>query len=377
MLSLRIAARFLRTSPVQSGLIVAGIAVGIAVQVFVGSLISSLQDNLVQTVVGTSSQVTVIAQDQGDPVRLTDTLTATLEGNPRVTTIAAVRDFSALWVGSDDSAPLNVKSGAFEELDGIYELNRRLVSGEARLLQDDLLVGTEFSRKYSVAVGDEIKVALADGRDVRLKVVGVVDLGSAALNERQAFASPQLGRSALGLSEDKCTAIEMQIDDVFLSGEVARDLRSRLPEVRVVEWQSQNEDLLTALQSQSSSSYMIQAFVLLAVALGIASTLAISAVQKTKQIGILKAMGLRDRSAGLIFFWEAGILGIAGTAAGVLLGFLLLGAFAFVPLSFAIEPRASFVAVSASVGIAVAMLSAIIPTRRTSRLDPIEVIQGG
>jgi ABC-type lipoprotein release transport system permease subunit len=62
----------------------------------------------------------------------------------------------------------------------------------------------------------------------------------------------------------------------------------------VVDWQDENEELLSGLAAQSGSSFMIQAFVLVAVALGIASTLAISAVQKTSQIGILKAMGMTD-----------------------------------------------------------------------------------
>ena len=68
MLSWKIAARFLRSAPVQSALIVAGIAVGIAVQIFVGSLITSLQSNLIDTTVGSSPQVTITDPTEGDPV---------------------------------------------------------------------------------------------------------------------------------------------------------------------------------------------------------------------------------------------------------------------------------------------------------------------
>ena len=116
---------------------------------------------------------------------------------------------------------------------------------------------------------------------------------------------------------------------------------------------------------------------LVAVALGIASTLAISAVQKTRQIGILKAMGMSDARAGRIFLWQATLLGVGGTSGGIGLGYLLLWAFSFAPVDFAIEPEPGFIAFSAAVGIAVALASSIIPTRSTSRLDPIEVIQGG
>ena len=74
---------------------------------------------------------------------------------------------------------------------------------------------------------------------------------------------------------------------------------------------------------------MIQFFVLVAVALGIASTLAISAVQKTRQIGILKAMGMRDRQSGRMFLWQALILGVSGAAVGVAAGLGLIALFSF------------------------------------------------
>jgi lipoprotein-releasing system permease protein len=122
---------------------------------------------------------------------------------------------------------------------------------------------------------------------------------------------------------------------------------------------------------------MIQVFVLVAVALGIASTLAISAVQKTRQIGILKAMGLTDRRSGFVFLWAAALLGGTGTLLGVLLGLGLLAGFAASPILFPIIVQPGFVIGSSLVGIVVSLASAIIPSRRTSKLDPIEVIQGG
>ena len=154
-------------------------------------------------------------------------------------------------------------------------------------------------------------------------------------------------------------------------------MRPKLPGVDVAEWQAQNADLLVALQSQGSSSYIIQTFVLVAIALGIASTLAIAAVQKTRQIGILKAMGLADRSAGRIFLWQAAILGLAGSATGVALSFALLELFKLAPTPFDITIQPGFVAASGAIGLSVALLSSIVPIRRTSKLDPIEVIQGG
>ena len=126
---------------------------------------------------------------------------------------------------------------------------------------------------------------------------------------------------------------------------------------------------------------MIQVFVLVAVALGIASTLAISAVQKTRQIGILKAMGMRDRQAGRVFLWQAGDPRRGRRRRGRGAG---LGLIALFTLSGATPSRCSrsrrrsaFVVISFVVGVLVPLVSSLIPSRRTSKLDPIEVIQGG
>lgn len=380
MLQLKIASRFLRSSPVQTGLIVAGIAVGISVQIFVGSLITSLQQNLIDQTVGNSTQVTITAPNESDPVTYTDEIKRVVTEDPHVApgAVAPVRTISALYAAEDgDSAPLTAKGGALSDIDGISDLSGRTVRGTASLDEGEIMLGTDFVDTYGVAVGDSITLVFAGSQRTDLTVSGVFDLGSAAANERQAFVNTDLPRTLLGWTSDEYSAIETRMSKPFDSAIVAESWRSELPGVKITEWQAENADLLTALQSQASSSYMIQAFVLIAVALGIASTLAISAVQKTRQIGILKAMGMRDSAAGRIFLWQAAILGMGGSLSGLALGWLLIWGFGFAPVPFSITIQPGFAALSASIGVLVALVSSIIPTRSTSRLDPIEVIQGG
>lgn len=379
MLSLRIAWRFLRSSPVQSGLIVGGIAVGIAVQVFVGSLITSLQDSLVDQTIGSAPQITIKAPEDGDPVVYSQRVKDTIAAQPRISkrTVVPVRTITAVYTEGSESAPLNLIGGELREIDGIYRLSTRTEAGTASLRNDEIMVGKDFASKFGIEPGDSIALALQGGSRVTFTVAGVFDLGSAAFNERQAFVNGSVPQSVLGWSSAEYAAIQMQLDEPFASAEVAAAMRAKLPEVEVSEWQAENADLLVALQSQGSSSYIIQTFVLVAIALGIASTLAIAAVQKTRQIGILKAMGLSDTHAGRIFLWQAMIMGGAGSAAGVGLAYFLLFGFSFSGASFSIEPQLPFVLGSAAIGMGVALASSVIPTRRTSKLDPIEVIQGG
>lgn len=372
MLALAIAARFLRSAPGQTALIIGGIGVGIAVQIFVGSLITSLQDDLVDSTVGSSPHVTVTTDDNGPvPADLADDANA----EPEVVAAIAVRQLSVIYAAEDDTAPLSVTAGDAEDLDSIYDLQDRVIDGDYRLDDHDVLIGRTFAEDRDLAVGDPVPVVLPDGSNDDYQVAGILDLGQAAANERFAFIGAASAAQALGLADDEFTAIEIQVGDVFTSTDVADRLTD--DGLEVVDWQAQNEELLSGLAAQSGSSFMIQAFVLVAVALGIASTLAISAVQKTRQIGILKAMGMTDGAAGRIFLLQAAILGVAGVIVGIGLGYLLIWGFSFAPVDFSVRPSPTLIAISALIGIAVAMISSIIPSRSTSRVDPIEVIQGG
>jgi hypothetical protein len=202
-------------------------------------------------------------------------------------------------------------------------------------------------------------------------------LGSAAVNERTAFVNESVPQTLLGWTNNEYSAVYTQVKDPFRAGVTALQWRSQLTGADVLDWQAQNASLLSALQSQSASSYMIQVFVLIAVALGIASVLAISAQQKTRQIGILKAMGLSDGRSGLVFLLEALVLGVLGSLLGVALAYFFIWGFSFAPTPFTVTADPAFVLFSAGIGIGVALLSSIVPIRRTSKLDPIEVIQSG
>ncbi len=136
--------------------------------------------------------------------------------------------------------------------------------------------------------------------------------------------------------------------------------------------------MLSALSSQSSSSYTIQFFVLLAVTLGVASVLAISAVQKSKQIGILKAMGIRTSSVARVFVFQGMTLGLLGILLGFGLGLAMSKAFiifARQDYTLLMKPLTSAIIILATM--VAATLSAYLPARKVAQINPIEVIRNG
>jgi len=128
---------------------------------------------------------------------------------------------------------------------------------------------------------------------------------------------------------------------------------------------------------------MIQFFVVVSVVLGIASVLAISVLQKSKQIGILKAMGIKTRQSSLIFLFQGLILGLIGGILGLIIGLGLSISFTI----FAVRPDGSpvvplfidrnFLLLSFGLAVVASTLAALVPARKSARLDPIEVIRNG
>ncbi len=198
MLSLRIALRFLRKSPVQSVLIAAGIAVGLGVQVFVGSLIISLQQNLVDETIGNAPHVWVTSPVQGEPVTYAATLRNALRGESRIDTIVPALEYSGIVREGDQTAPLAFTGGSLRRLDTIYDISGRTIRGTASLDGDEVIVGVDFADEYGLSPGDAVAVVLPNGREAALRLAAVVDLGSAAANLGTAFVSDEQAREVLG-----------------------------------------------------------------------------------------------------------------------------------------------------------------------------------
>jgi lipoprotein-releasing system permease protein len=382
-LALRIAWRFLTSSKGQTILIILGIAIGVSVQVFIGSLIAGLQQSLLDTAIGRSSQITISPAERGERIAdyelIVDDIKAT---EPEITAISPVADSSGFIIADDSTFPILMRGFQFETAEGIYKFNDAIIEGSLPS-GDEVILGKEFVEEASLEPGDQVTVQTPWGDKRDLVVSGVFDLGVTNLNKNWALAEISLVQSIFEFG-DEVTAIESQVADVFTADVISDRIATTLPgNLKVENWKVLNASLLSGLNGQSISSLMIQIFVLVSVILGIASVLAISVSQKSRQLGILKAMGIRDQVASLIFLLQGFILGIFGSIVGVVFGLGLSYAFT----KFALNPDGTpvidlyidpqFILLSAFIALLSATLAALIPARSSSRLSPIEVIRNG
>jgi lipoprotein-releasing system permease protein len=251
-----------------------------------------------------------------------------------------------------------------------------LKEGRAVLGGNAAIIGRTVADKLRLELGDRFFVRNAKGDGDFFTVAGIVDLGSVQA-DAQVFLALDRARSFLGLTG--VSAIEVKVADPFEAESLAGRLRREFGRVKFESWQERNRELLTALRSQSGSSGVIQFFVLFAISLGIASVLGIAAVQKSRQLGILKAMGVDDRGAARIFLIQGLTLGFGGSIIGIGLGYAIGAAFLryFGTGQFGLQLNAFNLVTPAVLAVAGSALASLIPARRASRLSPIEVIRNG
>ena len=382
-LAFKIALRFLKSSKGQTILISLGIAVGVSVQIFIGLLIQGLQKDLIDTTIGRTSQITIYEKDKKDFSGYEEIISKAGMKDDRLIHLSAVLD-RPVFVGTDESSRSVLMRGLeLDRSEGIYRTKKSLVSGELPRETGQILIGKDLMEEIELDVGDEVSVLTTDGRNARLVISGIFDFGVSNINQSWIITTKETVAMTYGLS-DLAGAVEMQVKDIFAAKEIAEALSDELGDgYFILNWQDQNQELLSGLNGQSISSIMIQIFVLVAVVLGIASVLAITVIQKSRQIGILKAMGIKDRTASMIFLFQGLILGLAGGVLGILLGSGLLVMFT----SFARNPDgsavinitfdAAFIIFSGMIALVSAVVASLIPARKSSRLSPIEVIRNG
>jgi lipoprotein-releasing system permease protein len=399
-----VALRYLREGRGQTWLILTGIAVGVGVIVFLSALITGLQADLIERTLGSQAHVVVRPPEEmprvltggGEEVRAVrvqrpaqrvrsitqwQRVVADVESLRGVVAVAPTVAGPAMAVRGQGSSAVAVRGVDPESYGRIVDLAGRIVEGSAELGSAQALVGTELAAGLGLGVGDRVRLQAGDDRASVFTVSGVFDFGARDLNERWVFVSLRAGQAMFGL-EGGVSTIEVLGTEIFeaeaLAGRIAE--RTGLP---AESWMETNRQLLVALRSQGSSSAMIQVFVVLAVALGIASVLAVSVVQKAREIGILRATGTTTGKVMRVFLIQGGLLGLAGAVVGVGIGTalaLLFASFAQNPDGSATFPVAltpTLFARAMLTAVVVGIVSAALPARRAARLDPADAIRNG
>ncbi|MDY6833368.1 MAG: FtsX-like permease family protein [Chloroflexota bacterium] len=385
MLPFTIAARFLRSAKSQTVLIIIGIAIAISVQIFVGSLLASLQKGLVEKTAGNLPHITISAAIDGNAITGWRDIVDSVEDDDSIEIVSVSADSNAFMGIGDNNKPILLRGFVFDDADRIYGIGESIYEGDINQERGDVLVGKELAEELDIKLGDYLALTAPGDIVGQVRVSGFFDLGVANLNELWVITDLETSQELFGFG-DAVTSIELDLYEIFEADAIALDIEDMLgnpSSIKVENWKGQNDDLVSGLDGQRMSSVIIRVAILASVVIAIASILVISVLQKSKQLGILKAMGIKDRDASLIFVYQGFILGLAGSVMGILLGVFLFYVFVSATdngdssplIAFRLEN--GFLIQSFIINVIASGMAGLIAARRSSGLNPIDVIREG
>ena len=378
-------------------MITVGVAVGVAVIVFVTALMQGLQSNIIQRTLGTQAHIRLLSPDdvnqiiapaagtlqllQEDkrPQRLRSInnwqqITATLDQLPLLTAVSPVVSGPAFAQRGDALESVALVGIDVERYQKIIPLKEYLISGQLRVGADEVLIGSQLAEDLGVQVGSKLRLDTGQQNSAVVNIAGIFELGVRELDARYVYLDLKQAQSLLSLPGG-VTVIDLTVADIFEAENVAEQV-GRLTSLQAESWIKTNAQLMNAISAQSLSTSMIIVFVAISVAFGIASVLSVSVVQRTREIGILRATGATRQQILRIFLFQGAMFGLLGSVLGSVASYALVWVFnTFGPGLFYIPVSINLIMLALLLAILTGVLAAAIPARRAAALDPVEAIR--
>jgi lipoprotein-releasing system permease protein len=385
---------------------IGGVLVGVSALIVIIGVMNGLQHDLREKILVGSPDIRVLTY--GEDLKIDDwtAVLAKVRKQPGVVTAAPFVLTEALMTAGHDYAGGVYVVGLQPQARGVPDvttIRSHTTQGDFRFASTDgqhrgVVLGKLLALRFNKWAGDSINL-LSAGRGKMnpvtggfvprvetFEVTGIVSTGMYEYDNSYAFIALDKAQTLADLGGG-VTGIEVKTADRWQAATVASQLVATLGwPYRTVDWEEQNHSLFQALKLEKLGMGVILLLIVLVAAFNIVSTLTMVVADKTKEIGILKAMGMPARSIRRIFFAQGLVIGVVGTALGLVLGFgaaLALDKYQFIKLDAQVyfidhlpvstQPMDVMWIIIAS--IAIAAIATVYPSVQASRLFPIEAIR--
>lgn len=318
----------------------AGVALGVMALIVVLAVMTGFENDLKEKILGTNAHIVVIKS--GAPM---EEYRAVIEKLKRFTGVQAATPFiyNQVMLSSGKNVSGVVLRGIDVATDRqVTRLSTSIVEGSIDSLEPHmgqgsdatpgLMVGKELAKHLNLFLGDRVNVISPMGSITPLgmmprmkpfKVTGIFNTGMFEYDSTLAYISLDQAQRFFDLG-DTVTGIQLKVADVYHTDELARSINREMGiNFYARDWMQMNKNILFALKTEKIVMFIILTLIVLVAAFGIASTLFMVVMEKTRDIAILKSMGATAASIMKIFVLEGLIIGIIGTVVGVISGLLI------------------------------------------------------
>jgi lipoprotein-releasing system permease protein len=411
-LELHIAWRYLRSRrgskllSLISTIAIGGVIVGVSALIVIIGVMNGLQKDLREKILIGSPDVRVLTYGEDLAMSSWDSVLTRVAGVPGVTAAAPFVHTQAGVSKNSNYAEGAYVMGIVPQTQGMNPVTsiRGTATGGDFTFRDlsgamnGVVLGSRLAQRLNVIVSDSVTLmSLGSARLSpvtgmpspnirRYEVTGIFETGMYEYDNAYVIMSLQGAQDLAQLGEN-VTGIEVKTADRWRAPAVARALADSLGfPYRTEDWQQQNSSLFQALKLEKLGMTVILLLIVIVAAFNIVSTLTMVVTDKTREIGILKTMGMSARSIRSIFFTQGLVIGLVGTLSGLVLGLIVAIAvdrYELIRLDpsvyfidhLPIETRILDVALIVLASLAIAALATLYPARQAARLYPVEAIR--
>jgi lipoprotein-releasing system permease protein len=386
---------------------IGGVIVGVSALIVVMGVMNGLQHDLREKILIGSPDIRVLTYGQDltmpnwrSTLRRIRETKGVVAASPFVLTQGLVRKEGTQYTEGAQIAGIEPQSRDVQEPTSIRQ---HAIRGDFRFASSDgqqhgVVLGELLAGKLSVLPGDTVTIVTIAGvevnaatgmptlRPMRFEVTGVFKTGMYEYDDAYVYMSLAAAQEISGL-DSSVTGIEVRTRDRWMARGIANTLNDSLGyPFRTVDWQDQNSSLFQALKLEKLGMGLILFLIVLVAAFNIVSNLTMVVADKTREIGILKAMGMTARAIRRVFFAQGLVIGIVGTALGVVLGIVvasIIGAKELIRLDpqiyfidhLPVATQLTDVLLTIAASIAIAALATLYPAQQAARLYPLEAIR--
>ncbi len=380
-----ISLRQIRAGKFQTILSVGAIALAVMVLTVSQAVMVGFTGELYNTTVNKFPHVSVSPQEGEDYIYLYRTLIDDIDKIEGVSAVSPFLTGKASFMFKTNSFNVELKGILPLQENNISDIEADMVEGDFRELEyseNTVVIGSKLADKLEVNLGDSVDVSFPNANPLSLRVVGIFHTGS-PLDESLTYTSLNTAQEFYDVP-DVINGLSVRLKDFNKDREVATEIEKTGYEARG--WTETNPEILRTIAIESTSNNVVLSLIIIIASFGVVSTLNLSVIGATSQIGMLRAMGATVSSIRTIFILQSGILGLLGALAGTLTGVVislaigqyeiptasseLYGGFTTIPIIIRIGDIL-FIIIAVFL---LNLLAGIYPAQQAAKLDPVKAI---
>ncbi|MGB4704732.1 MAG: lipoprotein-releasing ABC transporter permease subunit [Candidatus Saccharicenans sp.] len=373
-----------------------GVTIGVMALVIALSLITGFQEDVQDKILGATSHL-MVSSLGGEGLRDFEKLAANIRQLPEVESVTPVVYNTVLVLSPGRSSGAILKGLNFQEEVQVSPWLKNLEAGRlpAEDGREEIMLGRDLAASLGVGAGDQVEVIIPVARLTPLgllprtktfRVSGVFRSGLYEFDSSTALISMPVAQRLFNLP-GMVSYLQVRIKDIFEAERVAEKIyRTDGPGIYVTTWMELNRSLFSALKLEKTLLFLTISLIVLVAALNIVASLVLMVMEKTRDIGVLMALGATAASVRKIFFLQGALIGVIGTALGMALGLLwcwLANVFKLIKVPVDIyqisyvpfHPKPLDMALIVAVTLAITFVSTIFPSRRAAKIDPVQALK--